>query len=363
MFEHAAIHNAAQSKTTSTAINVEANHAGPGNHGRLIAGDVTSPPAPNTDNDEAGTQQRTVIDQIDLSLEASARLERMAQSFQQPVFQVQTSAFDVLNVMKPAFDEAQTRMNRDAFIILSMMGLPPAKAREMANDMTGGAPQDMLRTGSKGRSGGGAMRMVSQSINIDLSQIETRFSGAASNGSISISEFRASIQSVRIDLSQVFQQDPLILDLDGNGIDTTDLADGVLFDIDGDGTAEQTAWVTGHDALLALDRNGDGIINDGTELFGDQNGAVDGFAELAKYDDNQDGVINRQDNVFSSLVLLRTDGSQSTLAEEGIQSISLSMVTPVEQRLAGGDMIAQSSFSRDDGSMGKVGEVLFDVKA
>ncbi|WP_430471905.1 hypothetical protein [Thalassospira lucentensis] len=98
-------------------------------------------------------------------------------------------------------------------------------------------------------------------------------------------------------------------------------------------------------------------------MFGDQNGAADGFAELAKFDDNQDGKIDANDAVFSALILLRANGEQATLMDEGIASISLSMITPIDQRLIGGDLVATSHFTRDDGSIATVGEVLFDVKA
>ena len=62
--------------------------------------------------------------------------------------------------------------------------------------------------------------------------------------------------------------------------------------------------MTGGDAFLAIDRNGNGSIDDGTELFGDQNGAAHGFAELAKFDSNHDGVINAQDDDFDKLLPL-----------------------------------------------------------
>lgn len=94
--------------------------------------------------------------------------------------------------------------------------------------------------------------------------------------------------------------DPLALDLNGNG--TIDIIgiDGyhnALFDHDGDGIATATTWVDKQDGLLVLDKNNDGIINDGTELFGDStkiNGrlAKHGFEALASLDDNRDGVID-----------------------------------------------------------------------
>ncbi|BDW97688.1 hypothetical protein MACH10_33730 [Thalassospira tepidiphila] len=328
------------------------------------------------------SQQRAIIDQIDLSIEANQRIEQAMGSFQHPVLEFETDVLEIYKGLKPALDDAQTRLNREAFIVLAMMGIPPAKARAMANAMTGGDPGDLKLANTGGNGGAdsvhdlalsmshgkakvnlGQVSVSSRQVEIDFSSIETRFAKTAGKIDISVSEFKAHIEMIRVEIAQAFQKDPLILDLDGNGIDITSLEDGAKFDIDGDGSLDQTAWVSGGDALLALDRNGDGEINDGTELFGDQNGAKDGFAELAKYDDNHDGVIDESDAVFSSLVLLRADGSQSSLASEGIKSISLTMITPLDERLIGGDLVAKSGFTRTDGSQGTVGEVLFDVQA
>ncbi|NIY75696.1 hypothetical protein HED22_08580 [Thalassospira sp. HF15] len=339
--------------------------------------------APQINTEQMSKVQRAIADQVDLSAKANEKLEEETeQPFAHlPVFEVQTNALDVLSAVKPAIQDAQGRMNNDAFIILSMMGVPPEKARQMASDMADGPLGDVAISGVDGvpdsisveslvsgiasgdiRADAGSLQMISQAVNIDLTQIQGRSSGRM-DGAISVSEIKAKIEFVSIEIRRIYQQDPLILDLDGNGIDVTDVANGTQFDIDGDGDQDQTAWVSGGDALLALDRNGDGKINDGTELFGDQNGAKDGFAELAKYDDNQDGVIDENDAVFSSLVLLRADGSQTDLASEGIKSISLTMITPLDERLVGGDLVAKSGFTRADGSQGMVGEVLFDVEA
>ncbi len=130
--------------------------------------------------------------------------------------------------------------------------------------------------------------------------------------------------------------DPLILDLDGDGVETTNLKDGAYFDHDGNGFAEQTGWAKSDDGLLVMDRNADGIINDGKELFGDQtllqNGqrATDGFQALAELDSNSDGVIDINDAAFSNLRIWQDvdgDGYSAsdelfTLQEMGIQSIN-----------------------------------------
>ena len=374
MFDHTSLTNPTAHQNAATAALSQA-----------ASQSALSVTAKSGDNDAANgelARQRAIVDQIDLSIEANQRIEQTLGQLQRPVFEVQTNALDVVNAIKPAMDEAQTRMNREAFIVLAMMGIPPAKARAMANAMTGGAPEDMAVSGANGSgraisaqelslniSNGanqinlGALSVSSQRVEIDISAFEAKFSRIGGQTNVSISEFKAHIEMVRIEIAQMFQQDPLILDLDGNGIDITSLKDGQLFDIDGDGTLDQTAWIKGADALLALDRDGDGEINDGRELFGDQHGAKDGFAELSKFDDNLDGLIDQQDGIFSSLVLLRADGSQQGLADAGIKSISLAMVTPIDKRLIGGDLVAQSKFERDDGSTGHIGEVFFDVKA
>ena len=131
---------------------------------------------------------------------------------------------------------------------------------------------------------------------------------------------------------------PLVLDLDGDGqtsefIYSTD----THFDIDGDGYAERTAWIDAEDGLLAFDKNQNGTVDDGTELFGNYtdnpNGTIaeNGFEALANYDENSDGVIDAKDNIYSQLSVW-TDANQDgvtdagelkTLSELNITSISI----------------------------------------
>ncbi|RAR70166.1 hypothetical protein AX018_11202, partial [Paracidovorax anthurii] len=70
----------------------------------------------------------------------------------------------------------------------------------------------------------------------------------------------------------VAPRDPLVLDLDGDGIEAVgiDPSRPILFDHDGDGTKNATGWIKGDDGLVVLDRNGNGLIDSGQELFGDQ---------------------------------------------------------------------------------------------
>lgn len=115
-------------------------------------------------------------------------------------------------------------------------------------------------------------------------------------------------------------QDPLALDLSGDGQLHADSR--AQFDLDADGQTEDIPFASQGTAFLALDRNGDGRIDDGGELFGDQHGAANGFDELAKFDDNHDGVIDEQDAVFDRLTLVGDFGTES-LRQAGVSQINL----------------------------------------
>lgn len=96
------------------------------------------------------------------------------------------------------------------------------------------------------------------------------------------------------------QASPLVLDLDGDGIELTSLLNsGVYFDLDQDGFAEQTGWVSADDGILVIDKNSNGKIDDITELFGTKNS--DGFAILNPFDTNNDGIIDLNDSQWSDL--------------------------------------------------------------
>ena len=88
--------------------------------------------------------------------------------------------------------------------------------------------------------------------------------------------------------------DPLILDLGAAGLNFSGIADGVSFDINGDGVLDQMAWTSGEDGILALDVDGSGTIDNGTEIFSPwfPDGYASSLAALASLDSNGDGVID-----------------------------------------------------------------------
>jgi len=136
-------------------------------------------------------------------------------------------------------------------------------------------------------------------------------------------------------LSQEFQslragdalKDPLVVNFSGNAAELTQQQ--FSFDIDADGNSDQIHFVTSGSGFLALDKNQDGVINDGSELFGALSG--DGFADLARYDSDGNGWIDEGDAIFDSLRIWSKDGEGQdrlvALGAQGIGAIYLGHIT------------------------------------
>lgn len=173
-------------------------------------------------------------------------------------------------------------------------------------------------------------------------------------------------------------QDPLVLDLDGDGFDLNQLSIAATsFDVDTDLYKEHSGWVGRDDGMLVRDIGKDGKIGDARELFG---GTVSGFSVLATLDANHDGVVNASDNgladfngdgtidatdSFADLQIwqdLNQDGvSQAgelkSLSDYEIVGLNVT-ATATSQMVSGNLITGTSSFVRSDGTTGSLGEAV-----
>ncbi|MBD9446917.1 DUF5801 repeats-in-toxin domain-containing protein [Rhizobium sp. RHZ01] len=165
--------------------------------------------------------------------------------------------------------------------------------------------------------------------------------------------------------------DPIILDLDHNGIALTSLDNGVQFDINADGHKDQIAWTSASDGILAFDVDGNGKIDNGSEIFSPHfagGSYVDGLAALATLDSNHDGKIDATDEAFSKLTVwqdlnhngITDSGELSSLADHSISGISLDASTSGTE-INGQSILADGSYTLTDGSTGHFVEVAFDT--
>jgi len=169
------------------------------------------------------------------------------------------------------------------------------------------------------------------------------------------------------------QYDPLTLDLDGDGIETlaSNGHKGALFDHSNDGIRTATGWVSKDDGFLVYDRNGDGVVNDGSELFGDntllKNGerAANGYQALKELDDNGDGKVDAADSAFAKLRVWRDlnqdgisqEGELLTLNEAKVKALNLANKN-ADRDLGNGNTLAEEgTYTDSDGNEKQMGDL------
>lgn len=148
---------------------------------------------------------------------------------------------------------------------------------------------------------------------------ETETTSFSSTGTVVTSDGRTIDFNVSMEMSRSFTEtvesissetqyiltDPLVIQLDNAPETISDQK--WFFDIDGDGEKEEISELSKGNGFLALDKNGNGIIDDGNELFGTQSG--NGFKDLAEYDDDGNGWIDENDAIYDKLKIWAKDAS------------------------------------------------------
>lgn len=146
--------------------------------------------------------------------------------------------------------------------------------------------------------------------------------------------------------------DPLVINFDVGNVSLSDQK--FRFDIDADGQEDNVSMLGAGSGYLALDKNGDGIINDGSELFGPQSG--NGFQDLSAYDEDGNGWIDENDSIWSKLKIWckNPDGTDSlyTLGEKGVGAICLQNTAT--------DFSLKGSGGQDNGYIRNTGIFLYE---
>jgi len=155
--------------------------------------------------------------------------------------------------------------------------------------------------------------------------------------------------------------DPLVINMDVASAELTETK--FAFDLDVDGQTDNISFVAPGSGFLAIDQNNDGIINDGSELFGTRSG--DGFADLAAYDSDNNGWIDENDPIYNKLrIWTKNDGTDVlfALGQKGVGAIFLgSAATNYSLKDASNQLNGEISktgiYLNENGSVGTVQHV------
>ncbi|AOY78042.1 hypothetical protein [Clostridium formicaceticum] len=179
---------------------------------------------------------------------------------------------------------------------------------------------------------------------------------------LTMSRSFAEYHSIQFRAGDAVVVDPLVINFNGNGVGLSEKK--FSFDLTMDGKMEQISYLKPGSGFLAIDLNGDGKINDGSELFGPSTG--NGFQELAQYDADGNGWIDENDPIYNKLMIWTKDENGSdqlfALGELGIGAIYLgSIQTPFHikdgQNQLHGQVSQSSIYVKENGTVGTVQQV------
>ncbi|MCE5243251.1 MAG: hypothetical protein LLF99_08650 [Desulfobacteraceae bacterium] len=250
------------------------------------------------------------------------------------------------------------------------VGLPDCPGGTGGGDACGTQPEGDASGEDRPREGWGA---VLESTQMHYEYERTNFSagGVIQTADGKEVRFTVNLQMTREYLSSTSttvlagdaaRVDPLVINYSGNAAELTDMK--FAFDINTDGKTEDIPFVRSGSGLLALDRNGDGTVGDGSELFGPTTG--DGLKELAEYDEDANGWIDESDSVYERLSLWTRDAAGNDLLQglraTGVGAIYLTGVDTQfdlkdDENALNGQVVQTGLFVSEDGEVGTVQQV------
>ncbi len=223
--------------------------------------------------------------------------------------------------------------------------------------------------------GGGqfSLNYVSISMSITEVQAQTVQTEGGEVTQVTARHFEVRFERLEISMSgggQMAEGDPVVLDVDGDGLDLRETSDGVLFDLTGSGQAVRTAFVKGDDALLFYDENMNGLLDGGGELVGNRVEGLNGFEELAEMDENGDGAVNSRDAAWQFLKLFQDrdgDGQVGALEAALLSEMGIDELSALWERDEGQDgeglrRVGKSAFTHEDGSQGLMLDYYFGYR-
>ena len=232
---------------------------------------------------------------------------------------------------------------------------------------------------SSGIMAGGSSNMIHLSYENSYYYEEYEETSFEAKGIVNCKDGRSIEFNIDINMSRAFSEyyaeevdfletsftDPLVINFDGNLNDVSDQT--IYFDIDSDGVEDEISNLIAGSGFLGIDLNEDGIINDGTELFGTKSG--DGFRDLAIYDTDRDGFIDEDDEVFEKLKIWTVDEEGNShlysLKDKNIGAIYLGnastefSLNSLTDNTCNAKIRSTGVFLFEDGNIGNISQIDF----
>lgn len=322
-----------------------------GQSGQTALVDPVDPSTPEFDFSEAGSllaayRTRQVLD-LNAHMDSRSRLNLM---ILESMYKAITGAD--LKIATPGELQSEMRLNVNS---LSVDTPPPARLTSVRNTVPNPVYQRHERYLEK------------ESISFQSLGVVRTADGKEINFSVALTMSREFVQESNLQLTAGPQKvDPLVINFDGLGASLNKTR--FEFDLDSDGTPEQIASLHPGSGFLALDKNADGEINNGNELFGPSTGR--GFVELAAYDEDGNQFIDEADSVYEKLRIWITNEDGSTqlfaLGDKNIGAIFLGHVSSpfqlnTEHNSSLGEIVNSGIYLTEEGKAGVVQEINLSV--